>query len=554
MPIRNPEAVRTAIAGALGRDGSTVSLDELVKADLLPPDFAWSPDLCLSFGDVAVLVHALRDRVIPDYLIAAADQAKAKSARTKILIVADELLVDTQNGRTYLPSQYVAAAVADACIRSEFGLAFESPRTCHVVFLWDFKPPKNCALPEEETGHIPRWLLDALASSDRLSAYAKRYIVAFVDKYRVATRRKGIDYDLEANLLIDLAKKLAHGNRKLYFPFGQLELLKEWEHRRASPTSRDHFFHTFNNFFLGLHILSQLARDGESLAEVDNFVSKQGRSGKLAGWEVLWMLTCLFHDPGYVAENYWGTFRFSHGFTGLEAIEENEIPEVAKQHIRNAWDTEYSVARNDLLELHSATISKWIPTSVRKKKTTFDIAISQVYFDGQKLGHSLMSGLKLIKYCHQSDVPSSWDEALSVTAAVVAALSMMFHDPHARETLLKYRIGPIPFEKLPYAALLMFVDSIQDDRRTIKKSRFQVHGVLVRLSVVEAKKEVTAEICLPELPPSAWPGRIAEYESVMEWINLKSEWKFVIDYKSRLNAASPSGSEAAVPQARSAPE
>ena len=53
-----------------------------------------------------------------------------------------------------------------------------------------------------------------LASSDRLSAYAKRYIVAFVDKYRVATRRKGIDYDLEANLLIDLAKKLAHGNRK----------------------------------------------------------------------------------------------------------------------------------------------------------------------------------------------------------------------------------------------------------------------------------------------------------------------------------------------------
>ena len=148
-----------------------------------------------------------------------------------------------------------------------------------------------------------------------------------------------------------------------------------------------------------------------------------------------------------------------------------------------------------------------------------------------------MSGLKLIKYCHQSDVPSSWDEALSVTAAVVAALSMMFHDPHARETLLKYRIGPIPFEKLPYAALLMFVDSIQDDRRTIKKSRFQVHGVLVRLSVVEAKKEVTAEICLPELPPSAWPGRIAEYESVMEWINLKSESKFVIDYE--LRASTP---------------
>ena len=60
------------------------------------------------------------------------------------------------------------------------------------------------------------------------------------------------------------------------------------------------------------------------------------------------MLTCLFHDPGYVAENYWGTFQFSHGFTGLEAIEENEIPEVAKRHIRNAWDINSSVARNDL--------------------------------------------------------------------------------------------------------------------------------------------------------------------------------------------------------------
>jgi hypothetical protein len=79
----------------------------------------------------------------------------------------------------------------------------------------------------------------------------------------------------------------------------------------------------------------------------------------------------------------------------------------------------------------------------------------------------------------------------------------------------------------------MYVDFLQDDRRDITKSRFNRHGVLASIEVFPEPRTVKAEVCLPERPIKDWPSRIAEYESVMGWINAKSETKFKIDYRSR---------------------
>ena len=41
------------------------------------------------------------------------------------------------------------------------------------------------------------------------------------------------------------------------------------------------------------------------------------------------------------------------------------------------------------------------------------------------------------------------------------------------------QVNPIPFQYLPYASTLMFVDAIQDDRRDVSTSRFRQHGELI---------------------------------------------------------------------------
>jgi hypothetical protein len=76
----------------------------------------------------------------------------------------------------------------------------------------------------------------------------------------------------------------------------------------------------------------------------------------------------------------------------------------------------------------------------------------------------------------------------------------------------------------------MFTDALQDDRRDITRCEFPRAGVLEDLAVVQDRTAVTARVCLPRVPLRYWPGKIAEYESVLLWINRASDTKFAIDY------------------------
>ena len=107
---------------------------------------------------------------------------------------------------------------------------------------------------------------------------------------------------------------------------------------------------------------------------------------------------------------------------------------------------------------------------------------------------------------------------------------MMFHDPRCRAILTSHGIPPIPFERLPYASLLMFVDSLQDDRRDISLSRFRERGVLGQVRIAPDGSAVEAVVRLQEVSIKGWAPRMAEYETVMSWINSESEIKFRINY------------------------
>ena len=80
--------------------------------------------------------------------------------------------------------------------------------------------------------------------------------------------------------------------------------------------------------------------------------------------------------------------------------------------------------------------------------------------------------------------------------------------------------------------MLMYVDLLQEDRRTIRTSTFKKHGVLEAPTIDPANHIVSTKICLREIPIKYWPQKIAEIESALRWINSESTTKFTIDYRS----------------------
>jgi hypothetical protein len=202
----------------------------------------------------------------------------------------------------------------------------------------------------------------------------------------------------------------------------------------------------------------------------------------------------------------------------------------------NRWDTDLVPACKDLLELFKRTSGHWEPAGFGQDSSErFDSAIRRAYFDGIKIGHSLVSGLTLIESCRADDAKpeAGYEKKTALTACVIAALCMLFHDQHCRETLLSSQIPPIAFDQLPWASTLIIADALQHDRRDISQSIFREHGVLNGLEVDAVNRRVKATVCLKEAALQRWPFMIVEYDNALEWLNNSSDVRFEIDYRTK---------------------
>jgi len=541
--LTEPTVQNIAISLGLPGEVEKATLDTLVVSGLIPAEFGWEPTACYRVDDQYLLLHLLQTRELPSIVVEARNQLPVAALPTvRILVVATEVEEQLEDEVHILRPSWAASGVAAQCVENGIGLVFVEGHGPTLVFPPGYQVPVKCPDNQRETGHIPKWLYERVAVLQTLSPYLSQVMKKFAGKYARETRGNSVDYDLEVKWLTWLADEIKNGDPRLFIPTGQIQVLREYERQGASRRARDHFFHTFNNLLMGYYILGSLKTDANPISQVDEFISPESRRAiqrkKLAEWEALWLLTCLFHDPAYIAENFHsGTFRFSFGVVDDDSGFGAEIPEPQKEKIVDLWGTEFLKARELLVSLYSRVLKKWKPPGA-PAKDDFDAALGRAYFDGRKVSHSLVSGIKLIQDCRQDRVTQRRrvpDDAL--TACTIAASSMMFHDMKCRETLKKAGVPPFGYQKLPYAAVLMYVDSLQDDRRDISMPDFPAHGILSDLRIDAQNKIVTAEICLPEVEKGVWgwPGRIAEYTDVLSWVNATPGVKFVIDYKTRAN-------------------
>lgn len=320
----------------------------------------------------------------------------------------------------------------------------------------------------------------------------------------------------------------------MFYPLDRLQALRAFERGQANAPARDHFFHTLNNFFLGLIVLDGMSGDRDDNAFPDALIAKNRKRSKLKFWEALWFTTVIFHDPGYIPENFWSLVDFAYGLAH-DPSRDVAIPPEVKQRIVNAWNTQFVPARKKISSVYGRAQQSAAGTRTTSSTATaarFDDAARTAYFDGTWTGHSVISGLTLIYQCMVDDTSPHqyFDRDTAVEACSVASLSMLFHDQHCRQKLAAAGISPVAFESLPYAATLMFVDCLQDERRERNRSTFPRIDVLESIKIVPSSNIVTARICLPRLAYDGWPKRIAEYENVMRWVNFASRAKFVVDY------------------------
>lgn len=538
IPQAKQSEIASLLTACLQESVSTEKFDVLARKRAIPGTklITWEPELCLETKETVFLVHQLIQDQIPAEVkqtrqSGSVNVSKKRRSREVIPVI---FCRDTPG----MSATKRAELVVEDCVRAKCVLISDSSEGAVLII------PPHCMIPSPctnapEKGHVPSWLLVALQSLDAFSDYLRKCIEKFQKVYNKDVRGGTPDYDSEAEILIAFLQCIRKGDPRLYLPLDRFQGLKSWERANANVKSRDHFFHTVNNLLLGFLILGSIFEKVERDQIPETYIQQSGGPAKLLSWEVLWFLTCINHDPAYSAEHFWPNYAYSIGIPGAASSE--PVPKEAIERLVAAWDTSYKGARQDLSALYNNIRGKWDPPQMVQHDPAFDRALREAYWDGVKSSHSLISGLMLIIGCVQDRTAKSkyYDPTFALKACDIAALSMMFHDQHCRQVLASNNVQPISFEILPYAALLMFVDSLQDDRRDISIIDFNKHGIVNSIIYDKTANEIVADVCLAELPVRIWPAKITEYESATRWINSASKTHFRIDYKTHLNIQSP---------------
>jgi hypothetical protein len=496
---------------------------------------AWEPELCLETKKAIFLVHQLiQDEIPPE--VTRVHQANLTGRRGSRRLIPVIYCADSEE----ISAVKRAELVVEKCMQVGCALVCDSPEGPVLIL------PPNCRRPapcenETEQGHIPAWLLNSLQSLAAFSDYFRSCLKGVHKSYMRHVHDGPADYDSEAEILIKFLQCLRKGDPRLFMPLDRFQALKSWERANANVKSRDHFFHTINNLLLGFLVLGQVFEKAERVQIPEKYIQQTNGPAKLLAWEALWFLTCINHDPAYSAEHFWSNYAYSIGIPGTATSE--PIPEEVVEYLVEAWDTTYKGARQDLSQLYNNVRGKWDPPQLVPHDPAFDRALREAYWNGEKSSHSLISGLMLVMGCLHDRAAKSkqYDKTIALKACDIAALSMMFHDQHCRQVLATNDVQAISFDVLPYASALMFVDSLQDDRRDISTMEFTKHGILVSIHYDKTANEVVADVCLSELPLKFWPSKIVEYESATRWINSVSKTHFRIDYKTRLTAGGIKG-------------
>ncbi len=272
---------------------------------------------------------------------------------------------------------------------------------------------------------------------------------------------------------------------------------------------RDHFFHSFQNYFFGLLAVLKLPayfNTYRDLAKVHFNVDPLD----------VWLLTAIWHDVGYGIEKINTVIEDVMGEIGSDAdLGGQARAEFLKASIVQEGLRSVSSLMCRLLDCRSARTA-WMPPGAKNRRSPRENQIEMALRNNvTDRSHGAASALRLYAE-YMPIVKKMGPENQKVLHQIIllACCSAPFHDWHFRQCV-RERCGAcsIPTDAMPFAGLLAFVDSIQDDRRDLPGLKEAVS--FLETLVVEAPATISAIVNQEAVRPSSLLWKLVEARDVL---------------------------------------
>ena len=251
-------------------------------------------------------------------------------------------------------------------------------------------------------------------------------------------------------------------------PYNPLEVMHFVERQAQRTAKRDHFFHTLHDFLLGCIVIDH------EYAHFRDFATAV-IGDPVPSVEYIWLLASLFHDVGYAAEFDSDIDRMIYGPSATgSSVESAELADHVLAQRQDRWvSPTYLSARQQLVSLwdhlnQAESSGPWVPEPVAYEGLhthPFDRALYAGFM--MRKCHGVASCLRLLVELHGmiSCEGAAANRQFLYRHMYLAALSIPFHHHVFRQALRAEGIDKLSTSSFPFASLLMFIDSIQDDRR-----------------------------------------------------------------------------------------
>jgi hypothetical protein len=250
---------------------------------------------------------------------------------------------------------------------------------------------------------------------------------------------------------------------------------------------RDHFFHSFQNYFFGLFAISEIPERFNAYSAI----------AKLH-WDIdpfaVWFFTALWHDVGYGLQKIGNILEGIFGADPDVNQGEQARLEYLKTPIIQDALRDISCLMVRLLNPQRARTA-WLFPERGRRRTQIERQVEEALrMDVLEESHGAASSLRLYReYMPRIRKMGTENQLVPKQIILLACCSAPFHDWHFRQCV-RSLCGAcrVTTDSLPFAGLLAFVDSIQDDRRDLTGLRSEVN-FLERL-IVNAPATVTAQV------------------------------------------------------------
>lgn len=418
-------------------------------------DVHWRPDYLFMVDGEAWAVSVFVGDFVPDFM--PAEMARAREAGASV------------KPAFFVPSDENPEILLPICIENGIEIVAKVGASFAVLPLHELpvggepSPRVECRIPQALVRRVSRLsMLDGNFAA-ALAEFAARYL-QLADDGRLGPGNE----DMEEALLREALLRCLSADPRFAAPCDPLDILRFIEQQVQGRGMRDHYFHAFHDFLLGCVVI------GEAREHFQQFAREVMGVPDLSV-EYIWLLTALFHDVGYAVELEGDVTRLLYG-VALDAPYRHagETPDYVRASRQALWNCDrYVQARLQIVSLWDYLRLEnlnppWMPEPLQFdgfEQHDFDNAMRDGFLAPRC--HGVASCLRLLASL-QDMIRSERDyerRRFLISHVYLAGLSIPFHHEPFRDGLRRAGVSAVSTLRFPFAALLMFIDSIQDDRR-----------------------------------------------------------------------------------------